>query len=119
MFAPKPRDYRYAVPKKVKKLALRSALSAKVADGEIIVLDELKFDAPKTKEMAATLKNINAAKKALIVTAEKDDNVVRSAANIPGVRTVLASNMNVYEIVNHTSFIVTKEAVKKIEEVYL
>ena len=119
VFAPKPRDYRYAVPKKVKKLALRSALSAKVADGEIIVLDELKFDAPKTKEMAATLKNINAAKKALIVTAEKDDNVVRSAANIPGVRTVLASNMNVYEIVNHTSFIVTKEAVKKIEEVYL
>lgn len=119
VFAPKPRDYRYAVPKKVKKLALRSALSAKVADGEIIVLDELKFDAPKTKEMAATLKNINAAKKALIVTAEKDDNIVRSAANIPGVRTVLASNMNVYEIVNHTSFIVTKEAVKKIEEVYL
>ena len=119
VFAPKPRNYRYAVPKKVKKLALRSALSAKVADGEIIVLDELKFDAPKTKEMAATLKNINAAKKALIVTAEKDDNVVRSAANIPGVRTVLASNMNVYEIVNHTSFIVTKEAVKKIEEVYL
>ncbi|MGN1382957.1 MAG: 50S ribosomal protein L4 [Eubacterium sp.] len=119
VFAPKPRDYRYSVPKKVKKLALRSALSAKVADGEIIVLDELKMDAPKTKEMAATLKNINAANKALIVTAEKDENVVRSAANIPGVRTVLASNMNVYEIVNYTSFIVTQEAVKKIEEVYL
>lgn len=119
VFAPKPRDYRYSVPKKVKKLALRSALSAKVADGEIIVLDELKMDAPKTKEMAATLKNINAASKALIVTAEKDENVVRSAANIPGVRTVLASNMNVYEIVNYTSFIVTQEAVKKIEEVYL
>jgi large subunit ribosomal protein L4 len=119
VFAPKPRDYRYSVPKKVKKLALRSALSAKAADGEIIVLDELKMDAPKTKEMAATLKNINAASKALIVTAEKDENVVRSAANIPGVRTVLASNMNVYEIVNYTSFIVTQEAVKKIEEVYL
>lgn len=119
VFAPKPRDYRYSVPKKVKKLALRSALSAKVADGELIVLDELKMDAPKTKEMAATLKNINAASKALIVTAEKDENVVRSAANIPGVRTVLASNMNVYEIVNYTSFIVTQEAVKKIEEVYL
>lgn len=119
VFAPKPRDYGYSVPKKVKKLALRSALSAKVADGEIIVLDELKMDAPKTKEMAATLKNINAASKALIVTAEKDENVVRSAANIPGVRTVLASNMNVYEIVNYTSFIVTQEAVKKIEEVYL
>ena len=100
-------------------LALKSVLSAKVADNEIIVLDDLKFDAPKTKDMVETLKNINAAKKALIVTAEKDDNVVRSAANIPGVRTALVSTMNVYEILNYTSFIVTKEAIEKIEEVYL
>ena len=119
VFAPKPRDYRYAVPKKVKRLALKSALSAKVLDKEIIVLDDLKFDEPKTKEMVQTLKNVGAAKKALIVTAAKDENVVRSAANIPGVKTVLAETMNVYEIVNHTSFIVTKEAVQKIEEVYL
>jgi len=118
-FAPKPRDYSYAVPKKVKRLAMKSALSAKVQDQEIIVLDDLKFDAPKTKDMVATLANVNAAKKTLIITAEKDENVVRSAANIPGVRTALVNTMNVYEIVNYTSFIVTKEAVKKIEEVYL
>ena len=118
-FGPKPRSYRYSVPKKLKRLALKSALSAKVLDNEIIVLDELKFDAPKTKEMVKVLENIKAGKKALIVTAEKDENVVRSAANIPGVRTALVGTMNVYEIVNHTSFIVTKEAIEKIEEVYL
>ena len=118
-FAPKPRDYSYVVPKKVKRLAMKSALSAKVQDNEMIVLDSLKFDAPKTKDMVETLANINAAKKALIVTAEKDENVVKSAANIPGVRTALVNTMNVYEIVNYTSFIVTQEAIKKIEEVYL
>ena len=118
VFAPKPRDYSYAVPKKVKRLALKSALSAKVLDKEIIVLDELKFDAPKTKDMVETLANIGAAKKALIVTAEKDENVIESAANIQGVRTALVGTMNVYDIVNYTSFIVTKEAVEKIEEVY-
>ena len=118
VFAPKPRDYSYAVPKKVKRLALKSALSAKVLDKEIIVLDELKFDAPKTKDMVETLANIGAAKKALIVTAEKDENVIKSAANIQGVRTAFVGTMNVYDIVNYTSFIVTKEAVEKIEEVY-
>ena len=119
VFAPKPRDYRYTVPKKIRRLAMLSALSAKVADGEIIVLDKLAMDEPKTKAMAGTLKNIQAEKKALIVMADKDENVVKSAANIPGVRTALVSTMNVYEIVNHTSFIVTKEAIEKIEEVYL
>lgn len=119
VFAPKPRDYRYSVSKKLKRLALKSALSAKVADKEIIVLDELKLDAPKTKEMVNILSNVKAGKKALIVTAEKDENIVKSAANIPGVRTALVGTMNVYEIVNHNSFIVTKEAVEKIQEVYL
>ena len=119
VFAPKPRDYRYSVPKKLKRLALKSALSAKVADKEIIVLDELKLDAPNTKEMVNILSNVKAGKKALIVTAEKDENIVKSAANIPGVRTALVGTMNVYEIVNHNSFIVTKEAVEKIQEVYL
>ena len=119
VFAPKPRDYRYSVPKKLKRLALKSALSAKVADKEIIVLDELNLDAPKTKEMVNILSNVKAGKKALIVTAEKDENIVKSAANIPGVRTALVGTMNVYEIVNHNSFIVTKEAVEKIQEVYL
>jgi len=117
-FAPKPRDYRYTVPKKLRKLAMKSALSSKVGENEIIVLDTLSFEAPKTKEMVKMLENIKAAKKSLIVMAEKDDNVVKSAANIPGVRTALVSTMNVYEIINHTSFIITKDAVNKIEEVY-
>lgn len=117
-FAPKPRSYRYTLPKKMRRLAMLSALSSKVIENEIIVLDELKFEAPKTKEMVKVLENVKAGKKALIVTAEKDDNVVRSAANIPGVRTALVSTMNVYEIINHNNFIVTKEAIKKIEEVY-
>ena len=118
VFAPKPRDYRYAVPKKLKRLALKSVLSAKLADKELIVIDELKMNEPKTKEMVKVLSNVKADKKALIVTAEKDENVVKSAANIPGIRTVLANTMNVYEIVNHGSLILTKDAVAKIEEVY-
>lgn len=118
VFAPKPRDYRYAVPKKVKRLALKSVLSAKVADKEIIVLDELKFAEPKTKEMVKVLENIKADKKALIVMDEKDENVVRSASNIQGVRTALVSTMNVYEIINHYSLVLTKAATERIEEVY-
>lgn len=118
VFAPKPRDYRYAVPKKVKRLALKSALSAKVAEKEIIVLDELKFAEPKTKEMVKVLENIKADKKALIVMDEKDENVVRSASNIQGVRTALVSTMNVYEIINHYSLVLTKAAAERIEEVY-
>lgn len=118
VFAPKPRDYRYTLPKTMRRLAMKSALSSKVIENEIIVLDELKFDAPKTKEMVKLLENVKAGKKVLIVTAEKDENVIRSAANIPGVRTALVTTMNVYEIINHTNFIVTKEAINKIEEVY-
>ena len=118
VFAPKPRDYRYTLPKKMRRLAMKSALSSKVMENEIIVLDELTFDAPKTKAMVEVLKNVKAGKKALIVMAEKDENVVKSAANIPGVRTALVGTMNVYESINHTNFIVTKEAIEKIEEVY-
>lgn len=118
VFAPKPRDYSYAIPKKVKRLALKSALSAKVAENELIVLGELKFEAPKTKEMVKVLENVKAEKKALIVLAEKDENVIRSASNLQGVRTALVSTMNVYEIVNHYSLILTKAAAEKIEEVY-
>jgi len=93
VFAPKPRDYRYTVPKKLRRLAMKSALSSKVAEKEIIVLDTLNFEAPKTKEMIKVLGNVNAAKKALIVMAEKDENVIRSAANIPGVRTALVGTI--------------------------
>ena len=118
VFAPKPRDYRYSVPKKVKRLAMLSVLSSKVVENEIIVIDELSFDEPKTKDMVKFLSAVGAEKKALILTAEKDDNVVKSAANIPGVETSYVGRMNVYEILNHTSFIVTKDAAMKIEEVY-
>ena len=114
----KPRDYSYSVPKKVKRLAIKSVLTSKVQENEIIVLDSLSFEAPKTKDMVNVLKNIKAAKKAIIVMDEKDENVIKSAANIPGVKTTLVSTMNTYEVLNATSFIVTKEAVKKIEEVY-
>lgn len=117
-FAPKPRSYRYTLPKTVRRLAMLSALSSKVLEKEIIVIDEFKFEAPKTKEMIKVLENIKAGRKPLIITAEKDENLVRSAANIPGVRTALVTTMNVYEIINHGNFIVTKEAIKKIEEVY-
>ena len=118
VFAPKPRDYRYTVPKKLRRLAMKSALSSKVEEKEIIVLDSLKMDEPKTKEMIKVLGNIKAADKALIITDIKDENVIRSAANIPGIKTTMVGEMNVYDIVNHTSLIVTRDAVNRIEEVY-
>ena len=117
-FAPKPRSYRYTLPRKVRRLAMFSALSSKVKENEIIVVDSLEFDAPKTKEMVKFLEAVNAQKKALIVTDAKNENVVRSASNIPGVLTTTATQINVYEIINHGSFIITKDAVKKLEEVY-
>lgn len=118
VFAPKPRDYRYSIPKKVKRLALKSALSSKLKEDELIVIDSIKFEAPKTKDMIKMLDAVKAEKKALIVTSEKDENIIRSASNIKGIRTALVSTMNVYEIVNHYSLILTKDAAKKIEEVY-
>lgn len=118
VFAPKPRDYSYAIPKKVKRLALKSALSSKLANSELIVVDSIKFEAPRTKDMIKMLDAVKADKKALIVMSEKDENVIRSASNIQGVRTALVSTMNVYEIVNHYSLILTEDAAKKIGEVY-
>jgi large subunit ribosomal protein L4 len=117
-FAPKPRDYRYSLPKSLRRLAMKSALSSKVKENEIIVLDTLTMDAPRTKDLIKVLENIKAGKKSLIVLSAKDENVIKSAANIPGVRTALVTTMNVYEIVNYTNFIITKDAVNKIEEVY-
>ena len=114
---PKPRSYRFTVNKKLRRLAFKSALSTKVAENEIIVIDELKLDSFKTKEMAAILKAFEV-DNALVVTAGKDDNVVRSAANIPGIETSMAENLNVYDVLKHSKFIVTKDAVSKIEEVY-
>ncbi|MCC0633773.1 MULTISPECIES: 50S ribosomal protein L4 [unclassified Clostridioides] len=117
-FAPKPRSYKYTLPKKVRRLAMKSALSSKIQNSEVIVLDALNMDAPKTKEFAQILNNINAAKKALVVIADKNDNVIKSARNIEGVQTALVNTMNVYDILKYDSFIITTDAVKKVEEVY-
>ncbi|WP_409228983.1 50S ribosomal protein L4 [Gudongella sp. SC589] len=118
VFAPKPRDYSYSVPKKVRRLAMKSALTDKLQNNEIIVVDGMNFDAPKTKEMVNMLSNLKADKKALIVMDEKNVNVIRSAGNIPNVATTLVNTLNVYDILKYNSFIITKEAVKKVEEVY-
>jgi large subunit ribosomal protein L4 len=115
---PKPRDYRYALNKKVRRLAMKSALSTKVLDNNMIVLDALELDTFKTKTIVEMLKALNVDGKALIVTAEADQKVVKSAANIPGVKTAAVNSLNVYDILNHDKFIVVKNAVEKIEEVY-
>ena len=115
---PKPRDYRYTLNKKVRRLAMKSALSSKVIDNNIIVLDALTLDSYKTKPVADMLKALGVQGKALIVTAEADAKVVKSAANIPGVKTAAVNTLNVYDILNYDKFIVVKNAVGKIEEVY-
>ena len=117
-FAPKPRDYRESVNKKVKRLAMKSALSSKVSDGDIIVYDALDIAAPKTKEMVKVLNAMNV-KKALVVLPEKDEIVERATSNIPGVKTTLVGTLNVYEILKYDTLILTKDAVAKIEEVYV
>ena len=118
VFAPKPRDYRVSVPKKMRRVALKSALSAKVAENEMIVVDSLEFDTPKTKAMLEVL-NAFEAKKTLIVVAESNENIYKSARNIPGVQVLPVNNLNVYDILKYEKFIVTKDAVSKIEEVYI
>ena len=118
VFAPKPRDYSYTIPKKVRRLALKSILTSKVQNGELIVLDGISMEAPKTKEFAGIMANLKLDKKALFVTAEKNENVVKSARNIAGVKTAIVGSMNVYDIVNHGTFVITREAVEKVEEVY-
>lgn len=115
---PKPREYGIDVNKKVKRLAMKSALSSKVAENEMIVVDSLVMDAIKTKEMAGVLSAINAGKKTLIVLPEKDDVVYRSARNIAGAKVSLVNTLNVYDILNCNTIVVVKDAVSKIEEVY-
>ncbi len=118
VFAPKPRDYSFSVNKKVKRLAMKSALSSKVQDGQMIVLDELNLTEYKTKTVAEMLKAIGSEKKALIVLPEVNEKVIASAKNIPGVKTAQVNTLNVYDILNADKFIVVKGAVAKIEEVY-
>ncbi len=118
VFAPKPRDYSYKVPKKIKRLALKSALSSKVKEEEIIVLDKLHLEAISTKEAVRVLDAIKAEKRALVVIGEKDDTIYRSFKNIPLVDTVVVNNMNVYDIIRYDSFIITQDALKVCEEVF-
>ena len=115
---PKPRDYSYTLNKKVKRLAMLSALSSKVQGDSLIVVDKIEMDGFKTKAMVEMLKNLGVESKSLIVMPEIDQKVVKSAANIPGVKTALVNTINVYDILGHDKFIVSADAVKTLEEVY-
>ncbi|GIP24760.1 50S ribosomal protein L4 [Paenibacillus sp. J22TS3] len=117
VFGPTPRSYAFKLPKKVRRLAIKSALSSKVVDNDIIVLDQLSFGAPKTKEFAAILNNLKVERKALVVGSSYDDNVALSARNIPGVKFVAADGINVLDVLTYDKLIITKEAVQKVEEV--
>ena len=118
VFAPKPRSYSYVLNKKVKRLALKSALSAKAAAGEIIVVDSIKMDNIKTKDFRAFLGAVKAEGKALVVTPVKNENVIKSARNIPGVQTSMANLINVYDILKAKYLVIDKEALAVIEEVF-
>ena len=118
VFAPKPRDYSYSVNKKVKRLALKSVLSAKAAEGKIIVVDSISMDAPKTKEFVAFLNAVKAENKAYVVMPEVAANVVKSARNIPGIVTTTATILSVYDILNAKTLILDKAALATIEEVF-
>ena len=118
VFAPKPRSYRYTLNKKVRRLEMTSALSSKVLDNELVVLDKITMDEYTTKTIAAMLKAVGSEKKALIVLPEKNEKVIASAASIPGVKTALVNTLNVYDILNADKFIVLQDAIAQIEEVY-
>ena len=118
VFAPKPRSYRFTVNKKVRRLAMKSAFSAKAMDKEIIIVDSIAMTEYKTKKIAAMLEAIGAEKKALIVLPENNSMIVKSASNIPGVKTAQVNTLNVYDILNAGTLVIAKDAVSKIEEVY-
>ena len=115
---PKPRDYSYSVNKKVRRLAMKSAFSSKVAENALVVVDEIALDAFKTKEVVKMLAALKVEGKALIVEAAKNDKLIKSAANIPGVKTALTNTINVYDIVGADKLVVSKDAALKLEEVY-
>ena len=118
VFAPKPRDYSYTLNKKAKRLALKSVLSAKVAETNLVVIDEIKMDAPKTATFAKFLKAVGVEGKSLVVTAAADANVVKSGRNIPGCEVTFANVINVYDVINANKLVVDKAALAKIEEVF-
>lgn len=117
VFAPKPRDYRVSIPKSMRKVAMKSALTSKVQENQMIILDSLNFEAPKTKNIVEMLKALEA-NKALIITAESNEVVYKSARNIQGISIIPANNINVYDLLKYEKLIITKDAVSKIEEVY-
>lgn len=117
VFGPKPRDYSYSIPRKKRRLAIKSVLSAKVNEGDVIVLERLEFAAPKTKDMVRVLTNLKVDKKAAVVTADKGGYVHESARNIPGIKLLVAGGVNVYDLLNHDKLVITRDAVAKIEEV--
>lgn len=118
IFGPAPRDYSYTLPKKMRRLALKSALSSKFGSGDLVVVDELKLDEIKTKRMVEFLRAVGVDKTALLVTGERDVNVERSASNIKGVKTALPNTINVFDILKFDTFVVTEAAIRKVEEVY-
>lgn len=118
-FGPRPRDYSYRLPRKVRKLAMKSALSSKVLENNIIVVDQLNFDEPRTKQMVATLQALNSSKKTLVVTADGDANITKSARNIPGVKPLRVDYINVYDLLKYDTLLITRDAVAKVEEVYV
>lgn len=117
-FGPNPRDYSYRVPKKVRRLAIKSALTSKVKDNEMFLIDNLEFAAPKTKDMVQVLENLKAGKKVLVVLNGTNENVIKSARNIPGVRTIPANLLNVYDVLNCENLLMTQDALAKVEEVF-
>jgi large subunit ribosomal protein L4 len=118
VFGPTPRSYGFKLPRKVRRLAIKSALSSKVQDNQIIVLDQLSLSQPKTKDITKLLNNLKVLRKALVVTADFDNNVALSARNIPGVKFVAAEGINVLDVMKYDQLIITKDAVAKVEEVF-
>jgi large subunit ribosomal protein L4 len=119
IFGPKPRDYSYTLPKKVRRLAMKSALSAKVAAGSMIIVDKLEMAEIKTKRMAEVLGKLGVTQSALLVTATRDENIEKSARNLVGIKTALVNTINVFDILKFDKFVVTQEAVLKVQEVYV
>lgn len=118
VFAPKPRDYRMSIPKTLRRVAMKSVLTSKVRENEMIVLNEISFEAPKTKELIKVLGNLKVDSKSLIITENVNKNVYRSSTNLENVKVIPVNNINVYDLLNYTKLIITQGAVKKLEEVY-
>ena len=118
VFAVKPRDYRTSIPKSMRRVAMKSALTSKVLENEMVILENLELDAPKTKDILKMLKALNLTSKTLIITAESNENVYKSARNIEGVAVLPVNNINVYDLLKYEKLVITQEAVSKIEEVY-